>query len=41
MGVQTSIFANVLSQIKTNISKFHPLGVVDRGSETQLRVGEN
>ena len=24
-----------------NISNFHPLEVVDRGSETQLQVGEN
>ena len=23
------------------MSKFHPLEVVDRGSETQLHVGEN
>ena len=26
---------------QTNISKFHSLEVVGRGSETQLRVGEN
>ena len=26
---------------QTNISNFHPLEVVDRGSETQLQVGEN
>ena len=25
----------------TNISNFHPLQVVGRGSETQLQVGEN
>ena len=25
----------------TNISNFHPLEVVGRGSETQLQVGEN
>ena len=25
---------------RTNISNFHPLEVVDRGSETQLQVGE-
>ena len=25
----------------TNTSNFHPLEVVDRGSETQLQVGEN
>ena len=25
----------------TNMSNFHPLEVVDRGSETQLQVGEN
>ena len=33
MGVEPSIFAN--------ISNFHPLEVVGRGSETQLQVGEN
>ena len=26
---------------KTNMSNFHPLEVVCRGSETQLQVGEN
>ena len=26
---------------KTNMSNFHPLEVVGRGSETQLLVGEN
>ena len=26
---------------KTNMNDFHPLEVVDRGSETQLQVGEN
>ena len=25
----------------TNMSNFHPLEVVDRGSETQLQVGED
>ena len=25
----------------TNISNFHPLKIVGRGSETQLKVGEN
>ena len=40
--VQTSIFANVWSQInKINMSNFHPLEVVCRGSETQVQVGEN
>ena len=28
-------------KLKTNISNFQPLEVVDRGSETQLQVGEN
>ena len=27
--------------IQTNMSNFHPLEVVDRGSETQLQVGED
>ena len=31
----------MLIQNKTNMSNFHPLGVVDRGSETQLQVDEN
>ena len=26
---------------KINVSNFHPLEVVGRGSETQLQVGEN
>ena len=26
---------------ETNMSNFHPLEVVSRGSETQLQVGEN
>ena len=30
-----------LVSTKTIMSNFQPLGVVDRGSETQLRVGEN
>ena len=34
-------FAYVWSQIKTNMSNFHPLEVVGRGSETQIQVGEN
>ena len=34
--------ANVLSQIQqNNMNDFHPLEIVDRGSETQLQVGEN
>ena len=34
-------FENVLSHIKqNNMNNFHPLEVVDRGSETQLQVGE-
>ena len=28
-------------KISKNMSDFHPLGVVGRGSETQLQVGEN
>ena len=27
--------------LKLNMSNFHPLEVVGRGSETQLHVGEN
>ena len=30
-----------LVQNETNMINFHPLEVVDRGSETQLEVGEN
>ena len=26
---------------KSKYSNFHPLGIVDRGSETQLQVSEN
>ena len=34
-------FSNIWSQIKqNNISDFHPLKVVGRGSETQLQVGD-
>ena len=29
------------SNISLNMSNFHPLEVVGRGSETQLQVGEN
>ena len=39
MCVQTSGFAKDRSQIK-QMSKFHSLQVVERGSETQLQVGE-
>ena len=35
MNILTSRFANVWSQIK-QILFFHPLKVVDRGSETQV-----
>ena len=28
-------------KLKKNMDNFHPLEVVDRGSETQLQVGEN
>ena len=34
-------FTNVWSQIVTTMTNFHPLEVVDRGSETQLQMGEN
>ena len=34
-------FANVRSQIITNMSMFHPLEDVGRGGETQLQVSEN
>ena len=37
MCVQTSIFANDWSQM----SNFHSLEVVGRGSKTQLQVGES
>ena len=40
-SVLTSRFTNVWSQIKTNMSNFHPLVVVDRRSEKQLQAGEN
>ena len=40
MFAQSSRFAHVSPQIK-QISNFHPLKVVGRGSETQLYVGEN
>ena len=39
MCVLTSRFANVWSQLK-QMSNFHPLEVVGRGSGTQLEVGE-
>ena len=38
--VSTTKFANVLSQKETNMSNFHSLEIVDRGSETQLQVSE-
>ena len=41
MSVITLTFANVSCQIKTKMCNFHPLEVVDRGSETQLPVGEH
>ena len=41
MSVSTSKFANAWSQIKKNMSNFLPREVVDRGSETQIQVGEN
>ena len=28
-------------KLNKNISKWHPLDVVDRGSETRVQVGEN
>ena len=28
-------------KLKTNMSNFHPLEIVGRGSETQLQAGEN
>ena len=36
----TSIFANVWSH-STNVSNFHPLDVMGRGSDAQLQVGEH
>ena len=33
--------ARFRSQMNQNMSNFHPLEVVGRGSETQLQVGEN
>ena len=41
MIVQTSTFANASFQIKRIMSNFHPLEVVDRGSESQFQVDEN
>ena len=42
MCVSTLIFANDWSQVKQIcLRNFHPLGVVGRGSETQLQVGGN
>ena len=41
MRVVTSIFVDVLALNSTNMTNFHPLEVVDRGSETQFQVGEN
>ena len=35
------ILEYILIQIVHNVSNFHPLEVVGRGSETQLQVGEN
>ena len=40
MYVLTSRFENVWYEIKQLIN-FHPLEVVDRGSETQLQVSKN
>ena len=40
MCVLTSRFENVWFEIK-QLSNFHPLEVVDRGSEPQLQVGKN
>ena len=41
MCAETSLFANVWSQIKTNIGNFHPPKFVGHGIETQLQVSEN
>ena len=41
MRVLTSIFVDVLALNSTNMTNFHPLEVVDRGSETQFQVDEN
>ena len=35
------IFKCLVTNIKINMSNFHPLEVVGRGSETKLQVGEN
>ena len=40
MCVWTSKFCKCFGSNKTNISNFHPLEVVGRGSGTQLQVGE-
>ena len=37
----TSQFASIWSKIKKNVGNFQALEAVDRGSETQLQVGEN
>ena len=40
MGLNMKIFKYLLLNC-TNMSNFHPLELVDRGSESQLQVGEN
>ena len=39
LSKQPDLQCFVLNQ--ANISNFHPVEVVDRGSETQLQLGEN
>ena len=41
MCVQTARFTNARFQNETNMSNFHPLKVVSRGSGTQLQMSEN
>ena len=40
MKIEAWIFDNSSLKLK-NMSTFHPLKVVDRGSDTQVQVGEN
>ena len=39
--LKTLCVLHSLVSCRTNMSSFHPLEVVGRGSETQLQVGEN
>ena len=41
ISAQTSRFTKYLVANETNMSNFHPLEGVGRGSETQIQEGEN